>query len=1297
MIKRTHSGIRIILLAATAWTVALVWTVAASGPPPATAAARQPAALAPTTTEPVGHTQGQGPVSPVRAAMETPEEAKAASAGCITCHTTTDEATMHPSGTVTLGCATCHGGKPDVAIAPGLSMDSAEYKAAKRKAHPQPRVSDLWKSAANPERAYAAWMQESEEYIQFVNPGDLRVVDKTCASCHAAEVRNVRTSMMTTGALLWQAALYNNGGTPYKNARYGESYAPDGTPQKLIAFPAPTAEETRTKGWLPSLEPLPRWEITQPGNVLRAFERGGVRKAEIGNPTKAEEPGRPDIKLSDRGFGTLLRTDPVFLGIQKTRLFDPLLSFPGTNDQPGDYRGSGCTGCHVIYANDRSPSHSAQYAQFGNEGKTQTVDPTIDPKRVESGHPIKHTFTRSIPSSQCMVCHMHPGTNMVTTYYGYTWWENETDGKHMYPEKSLNRSDAEQQEIRSRNPEQAALKGLWGDPKFLGQVGTPEFNKKLEHTQFADFHGHGWVFRAVYKRDRRGNLLDKDDKIVPHDDPEKFGKAVHLKDIHLEKGMQCVDCHFGQDNHGNGKLYGETRNAVEIDCVDCHGTVSKRATLITSGPAAPAGGTALAALRTPFRERRFAWEGDRLYQRSMMDPNLKWEVVQTVDTVTPGKPHYSEQSRYAKTVKKDGSWGGPATDASSLAHDNSSMTCFTCHTSWTPTCFGCHLSLVANRKMPMLRNEGLVTRNWTSYNFQVLRDDSFFLGKDGTVTKNRVATVRSACAVLVSSQSQSRSWNYYMQQTVSAEGFSGQAFSTYVPHTVRAKETKQCTDCHLSTDGNNNAWMANVLLQGTNFMNFMGHNVWVADGKGGLEGVAVAERDEPPAIIGSDLQKLAYPEEYEEHEKRGHKLPHAHHHPAGKGEEVLDVQQRGEYLYAALGEGGFRIYDIANIDNKDFSERVVTAPVSPLGQRLFVKTKHAVAVATPTTLGVDPLRKQRPENEEQKIHLVYGFLYVADKEEGLIVIGNKDPKSKNIIGVGTLLDGDPTNNFLERAATFNPDGILHGARRITIAGTYAYILTDKHLVVVSLEDPFHPKVTATLGEADGLVDPRGVQVQFRYGFVVDKEGMKVLDVTALDKPKVVKAPVVPFKDARNIYVVRTYAFIAAGHDGLGIVDIEKPEQPRLEMMYNDGGKISDTNDVKVGMTNASQFAYLADGHNGLQVIQLFSPEDNPGYLGFMPKPTPKRIAQYPMHEALMVSEGIDRDRAVDESGNQLAVFGRRGARPFTKAEAEKLFMRGGQVYTVTNTPSTRPGQTTDDGVLATLRRWWDSIVRSAGL
>ena len=118
--------------------------------------------------------------------------------------------------------------------------------------------------------------------------------------------------------------------------------------------------------------------------------------------------------------------------------------------------------------------------------------------------------------------------------------------------------------------------------------------------------------RAVYKRDRKGNLLDADDKIVPHEDPDRFGKAVHLKDIHLEKGMQCIDCHFGQDNHGNGKLYGETRNAVEIDCVDCHGCIDKRATLDHQRPGV--------AARAAPRWRRCARRGGSAASRGRGSP-----------------------------------------------------------------------------------------------------------------------------------------------------------------------------------------------------------------------------------------------------------------------------------------------------------------------------------------------------------------------------------------------------------------------------------------------------------------------------------------------------------------------------------------------------------------------------------------------------------------------------------------------------------------------------------------------------
>ena len=52
------------------------------------------------------------------------------------------------------------------------------------------------------------------------------------------------------------------------------------------------------------------------------------------------------------------------------------------------------------------------------------------------------------------------------------------------------------------------------------------------------------------------------------------------------------------------------------------------------------------------------------------------------------------------------------------------------------------------------------------------------------------------------------------------------------------------------------------------------------------------------------------------------------------------MQARGEYLYAACGEDGVRVFDIAFIDHKGFSERITTAPVSPLGQRFYVPTKY---------------------------------------------------------------------------------------------------------------------------------------------------------------------------------------------------------------------------------------------------------------------------------------------------------------------------------------------------------------------
>ncbi len=139
---------------------------------------------------------------------------------------------------------------------------------------------------------------------------------------------------------------------------------------------------------------------------------------------------------------------------------------------------------------------------------------------------------------------------------------------------------------------------------------------------------------------------------------------------------------------------------------------------------------------------------------------------------------------------------------------------------------------------------------------------------------------------------------------------------------------------------------------------------------------------------------------------------------------------------------------------------------------------------------------------------------------------------------------------------------------------------------------------------------------------------------------------------------------------MAIVDVEKPEAPKLDQIFNANGQMNDVNDVKIGMVAASAFAFVADGANGMRVLQIVSPWDDPSHFsGFDPRPTPKLIATARTKgPALAISKGIDRDRAVDESGNQLAVFGRRGARPLNRAETEGLYLRNGQIYKVTDEP-----------------------------
>lgn len=1190
------------------------------------------------------------PFFPPAPGQQSPSEAAAKSAGCTSCHAASDAPSMHRSESVVLGCTDCHGGSAAVMKPEGVDS-GANYDEARDRAHVLPLYPESWHypSSANPVRSYTLLNRESREFLRFVNPSDYRVASEACGACHQPIIdANVR-SLMATGAMLWGGASYNNGILPFKNYILGEAYTADGEAAKITG-PALPPDVAAKHGVLPELYPLPAWETVKPGDVFRVFEKGGRNISNLfpetglpnvlGQIQRLEEPGRPDIRQSNRGPGTGARISVPLINIHKTRLNDPFTWFLGTNDQPGDYRSSGCASCHVVYANDRDPKHAGPYAAFGRDGESRAEDPLIP--RDTPGHPLKHEFTRAIPTSQCMVCHMHQPNMFMNSYLGYTMWDYESDAPFMWPEEQQELPIEEQRAVLDRNPEGAVVRGKWADLDFLRNV--TDLNPQLNDTQFADYHGHGWNFRAVQKRDLEGRLLDAEGRVVANDDPQKFEKTVHLSSIHADVGMHCVDCHFTQDNHGNGHLYGEVASAIEVECKDCHGTAKAYPNLRTSGPAAPPGGTDMRLYRNEDGKRRFEWQGGKLVQRAVLEPGKEWTLSLVKDSVNPQHAEYNEKAARAKLMSRNVAtqdWG-VAIPYDELAHQDEEIECYTCHTSWITSCNGCHLPIEANWKTARHHYEGGTTRNYATYNPQVARDDMFMIGKRGPVNDGKIAPVRSSSALVLSSTNANRERIYVQQPPVAASGYSSQAMNPHFPHTVRKTETKTCSNCHLTENGGNNAMMAQLLLLGTNFVNFVGFNAWA-----GLEDAVLAtqvtEWDEPQAVIGSYLHRYAYPDNYRQHLERQKELQLAQSHRSGP---AYCVQLRGEYLFSAEGDRGLRVYDVANVANKGFSQRIVDAPFSRLGHDPGLESADASCIALPTNQPVHPPRNDgelmRVDNLEQPFHPIYNYALLTDSVEGLI-----------LADVNTFADGDLHNNFLERAVTWNPDGILDGARHITIGGYFAYIAANRGLVVVDLDDPLKPRLAAVVP----LADMRASALQFRFLFVTDADGLKVVDVTHPEKPQLLTDAIVPMRDAQRVYVARSYAYVAAAEQGLAIVDVWQPPQPKLVEFYDAGGTIRDARDVVVGSTNASLYAYLADGRSGIKVLQLTSPDSQPNFYGFSPKPVPELIAFYPTQSsALSLSKGLDRDRGVDETGGQIAVFGRRGARPLTRAEMQKLYL-----------------------------------------
>lgn len=278
---------------------------------------------------------------------------------CLVCHTPLNEAgephgleQAHPWAEIS--CTGCHGG--DARICDGTEGGTTaeptcdgEWVYDKDLAHPVPAGGPI-----DVRRLSAAELDEVDrDWLRFINPGDLRVAADACGACHAGIVESVATSLTAHTAGELSSARRRSG-------RAGE-----------VAAGAADLESV--------------------GAATGACEMDAVARF------VPPDPGEPGF-VADLGTA-----QDIFLGKQCLSCH---LGDYGEGRFPGDHRSSGCSACHVEYAED---------------GRSASDDPTLDPYRTP--RPEKHTLAGAASVEQCASCH-HDGARVGLSYRG---WRERSD------------------------------------------------------------------------------------------------------------------------------------------------------------------------------------------------------------------------------------------------------------------------------------------------------------------------------------------------------------------------------------------------------------------------------------------------------------------------------------------------------------------------------------------------------------------------------------------------------------------------------------------------------------------------------------------------------------------------------------------------------------------------------------------------------------------------------------------------------------------------------------------------------
>jgi hypothetical protein len=604
--------------------------------------------------------------------------------GCMQCHNGSTEedyngpgiSNPHPFGVPggIVECTGCHGGNPTAQ--------------AKIEAHvpPPPQVGDRQNMQVNPE-AYWQYLNRSgldfipdytengqtytaKDYIQFLNPGDLRIVQdgRGCGACHQDHATAVgRGSPIGTEIGFFSSATFHIGvdnAVAENQGEYNDSAADytyrGGTDPDFLGF----ANNQTATGQVGRTVPAPEY-AQYDGPMLN---NAGITAA----------------GLTTDQFNANVATDPpekngqVRTGSNLAHLYQTQISITcgdchagsaGANNRYADFRSTGCTTCHMEYSPDgRSRSTDTNV----NKLEPANPDAIAAPERPHvEAHQIRNVakvlpnggFLRGISDRACVGCHQ--GSNRtVLQYWGIRLDQNQdVVNNFQYP----------------ANP--ATFETTAQDTRL--------YDPAVQNNTFNGRNANQYILQEDYDNDG----LD--------DTPP---------DIHYERGLGCIDCHGSRDVHSGtagdftGRIMSKMDQVVMVRCESCHGTIEDYAPTAscqdyggnTKECFVDANGNALR--NTEVDVNGDAWLISRVDGQRHFLPQTK-DVVYPNNKRNPISEQlvFNANASYAMG-RFDGSVEnglGPQQQNPALVSQNFShtdnMDCMSCHASWANQCIGCHL------------------------------------------------------------------------------------------------------------------------------------------------------------------------------------------------------------------------------------------------------------------------------------------------------------------------------------------------------------------------------------------------------------------------------------------------------------------------------------------------------------------------------------------------------------------------------------------------------------------------------